>query len=313
MILFSSPKPFTPQTTPVQLSAIRSWKRALPEARVILFGNEPGLERICRKEDVFFGGEVETDEGGFEIISSIFKKAKALEPNILQIYLNSDILLDVSASAAVTSLCRLTGPFLATARRRCLSPWSGPALGENELVKFLDFAKEPIRWGQAGSLDIFIFRDFPVETMPEFLIGHAAWDNWMIFQARWLGIPTIDLSRVLRPFHCDHDYAYSRGNPQPRERNRALDQRNLRLLGGEYKKFHLGHCDHELMGGNIIPRHGPEFRQRQLEFLRVRHPIHESWIRPGRALFRPWLRKWEQQTTRLEDWNQGVPSASTKG
>lgn len=306
MILFSSPKPFTPETLPVQISAIRTWKQALPQAQVVLFGNEPGLDSVCREEGIQHGGGVETDGGGHEILSSIFRKAKNLEPRGLQIYLNSDILLDESAAVAVASLQSFPGPFLATARRRCLPPWSGPARTGGELAALLKSHESPVRWGSACSLDIFLFRDFPVETMPEFRIGHAAWDNWMIFQARCRGIPSIDLSRVLRPFHFDHDYSYSRNNPQPRERNRALDLRNLELLDGESKKFHMGYCDREVIRGRIVRRSGAAFAQRQLEFLRICRPWHRWWIMPLRAILRPWVRHWERHTTRTEDWNQEV-------
>lgn len=309
MILFSSPKPFTPETLPVQISAIRSWKQALPQAQVVLFGNEPGLESVCREEGIQHGGGVETDREGHEILSGIFRKAKDREPHGLQIYLNSDILLDESAAVAVATLQSLAGPFLATARRRCLPPWSGPARAGADLAAFLKSRENPVRWGSACSLDIFLIRDFPVETMPKFRIGHAAWDNWMIFQARCRGIPAIDLSRILRPFHCDHDYSYSRGNPRPRERNLALDQRNLELLDGEPKKFHMGYCDHEVAGGQVVRRSGAAFTQRQLEFLRICHPWHRLWILPLRAILRPWVRRWERHTTRIEDWNQRTPCA----
>ena len=309
MILFSSPKPFTPETLPVQVTAIRSWKRALPKAQVVLFGNEPGLDAVCRQEEIHYGGQVESDENGREILSGIFRKARGLDPRNLQIYVNSDILLDESAATAVASLESFPGPFLATARRRCLSPWTGPARAGRGLDDFLRAPTEPTRWGEACALDIFLFREFPVETMPNFLIGHAAWDNWMIFQARCRGIPAIDLSRILRTFHCDHDYSYSRGNPRPRERNQVLDQKNLELLGGESKKFHLGYCDHEVSEGRVVRRRGAAVVQRQLEFLRICRPWHRLWILPLRAILRPWVRRWERATTRREDWNQGVPPA----
>ena len=304
MILFSSPKPFTSETLPVQLTAIRSWKRALPGARVILYGNEPGLDEVCRQEQVEFGGRVEADPAGFKIISGMFRRVHGLAPGETSVFLNSDILLDESIRSCVPLLEAFPGPFLGTARRRCLPAWSGPALAGAALEEFLVARRQPVRWGDPCALDIFLFRNFPVDRMPEFRIGQAAWDNWMIFHARLAGIPAVDLSRGLRPFHCDHDYSYVRENPDPQRSHAALNQVNLALLGGDGKKFHMGHCDYEFERGRIQKRRGPAFRLREFEFLRLRRPKHEVWIRPLRALTRPLLRCWERRASREEDWNR---------
>ena len=304
MILFTSPKPFTANNRAVQVTAMRSWKRALPGARWIVFGNEDGLPEICQSEGIEYGGPAETDQGGFKIISKIFRSVNRLDAKGVSIFVNSDILLDESARSSLDLLERQPGPFLATARRRCLPAWSGPALAGHELDNFLGARRQPVHWGPASALDIFIFRGFPVQTMPDFLIGQAAWDNWMIYQARRSGIPAIDLSRTLRPFHCDHDYSYVNQNPDPKRSHPVLNQANLSLLGGDGKKFHMGHCDYEFIDGRIRKRRGMAFRLREFEFFRLRRPRHEIWIRPLRALLRPVLRLWERRASREEDWNR---------
>lgn len=308
MILFTSPKPFTDETAPVQLSAIRSWKTALPTAQIIIFGNEPGLEDLCMNESVEYGGAVEVDHQGIKNIGSVFRAATSLRQEEDLIFVNSDILLDSSALTAWEILISIRGPFLGTARRRCLPPWVGPALGERELAQFLESHKHLARWGPASALDIFYFRGFRFETMPSFRIGQAAWDNWMIFEARRRGIPAIDLSRTLRPFHFDHNYRYSKGNPDPGRRHQERDNQNLDLLGGEAKRFHMGHCDWEAAGGKLRKRRGLAFWQREMEFLRLRDSRHHWWLSVARALFRPLIRFWEQQTTRAEDWNLRFPA-----
>ncbi len=293
----------------MQLSAIRSWKRALPEARVILYGNEPGLVDVCRKEKVDFGGSVKVGHDGVEIVTDIFRQAAFLAGRAGMIYLNSDILLDESARKAYTLLENLPGGYLGTGRRRCLPAWVGSALKGAELDAYLIACRKPVRWGQASSLDIFFLRDFSVETMPCFRIGQAAWDNWMIFRAREMGLSVVDLSSVLRPFHCDHDYRYTKNNSEPISRNRLRDQQNLDLLGGVAKRFHMGHCNYEVLDGAIVRRRGPAFWQREIDVMRLKTPAHECWIRPLRALFRPWIRTWEKYTTRKENWNLCPPSS----
>jgi hypothetical protein len=166
MIVFSPPKPFTEKTRPIQLTAIRSWKRALPAARCILFGNEDGLSEICRSEAIEYGGPAETDAGGCKIISKIFQHACRCDPGEIAVFVNSDILLDASAQPALELLERFPGPFLATARRRCLSAWTGPALAGKDLESFLEARRHPVCWGSACALDIFIFRGFPCRPCP---------------------------------------------------------------------------------------------------------------------------------------------------
>lgn len=307
MVIFSSPKPFTTETLPVQISALRSWRKYLPHAKAVLFGNDKKLKDICRSENAEFGGLLPVDNRGNEKISDVFQRAVALAGSQDLIYLNSDIFLDETIRPAVKILEEFTGPYLATARRRCIGRWDGPALDGQKLESFLGLKKNHFRWGQACSLDIFLFRGVPVKQMPPFRIGQAAWDNWLVFHARSLGIPVIDLSRVLRPFHCDHDYSYSRDNPNPRIRNQNGDKENLDLLGGEAKKLHMGHCNYEVRESKIVRREGVAFWQRESEILRIRKPIKYFWINLLRATFRPIARILEKYTAQHEDWNITPP------
>jgi hypothetical protein len=93
------------------------------------------------------------------------------------------------------------------------------------------------KWG----IDYFVFpKHSPLLQIPRFAVGRPAWDNWMIFHARSLGIPTIDASQVVHPVHQNHDYGHIpdatgvRYNGPEAERNRDL----LRSLGDVYELDH---------------------------------------------------------------------------
>lgn len=307
MLIFSSPKPFTPLTEAVQLTAIRSWRQALPSSEIILFGNNKKVPLVCKAEKVGYGGTVETNQEGFEKISDMFQKAANLARSSDLIYLNSDILLDQTVDWVTRMLKKVAGSYLATARRRCISGWQGPPLSGSTLDSFLKCKKNSFRWGQACSLDIFLFRGISFDEMPSFCIGQAAWDNWLIFHARCKGIPVIDLSAELRPFHCDHDYSYSRDNPNPGVRSEKRDQENLDLLGGEARRFHMGHCDYHVCKGKIVRRRGFSSWLRELEFLRIHRPKKYFWIQPFRAACRPLIRFWEKNAAQKEDWSRNAP------
>jgi len=234
----------------------------------------------------------------------MFQSVVTQWPEEIHLYLNSDILLDDS-SIQVTELLRSRpGPWLASARRRCLPPWSGPVPSGGQAWKtFFGRVDREGTWGEACALDLFLFRGLPFAGMPAFRIGHRGWDNWMIFHARAEGIPVIDASRELRVIHCDHDYSYAQGNSAPRRRDGPLEDANLRLLGGEEKLFHLGHATHELRDGAVQPRRGWPVRQRSLELWQILHPGQRWWWQPLRSLFHPLLKSWQAATTREESWS----------
>ena len=136
--------------------------------------------------------------------------------------------------------------------------------------------------------------------MPDFLIGHCAWDNWMIFNARNCRIPMIDASVDLPIYHFDHDYSYSKGNTELAKRAGPLEERNLQLLGGDAKRFHLGHATHELRNGVLKKKKGGAVWQRNVELWRLQHPQWEREIKIVRSIFHPFIRRWERNTTARE-------------
>lgn len=191
------------------------------------------MGKFCPRGGIELAGPLPLGPGEGEVIRFLFAKVSGLAGNNLAMYLNSDILLDSSATAAVASLESLPGPWLASARRCCLSQWVGPALAnENEWNEFYRRARETGVWGEACAMDVFLFRGLSFEAMPPFLIGHRGWDNWMIYHARSQNISVIDISSAMRVIHCDHDYSYAKGNTAPERRDGPLEEANLQMLGG---------------------------------------------------------------------------------
>jgi len=305
VIIFSSPKPRRDGTEAVQISAFRSWRRIFPKARILLFGDGATWESFAREEGLELVGPLPSGAEGGEIIRFLFEKTSKLAGDGLAMYLNSDILLDPSAPAAVASLESLPGPWLASARRCCLSQWVGPALEkEEDWQKFYKRAREERVWGEACAMDMFLFRKLSFQTMPPFLIGHRGWDNWMIYHARCQNISVIDISSAMRVIHCDHDYSYAKGNTAPERRDGPLEEANLQMLGGEERLFHLGHATHELRHGEVTQCWGWSPLQRNLELWQIQHPRHGCWWKPIRRIFHPLLKLWQARTTRAENWNR---------
>jgi len=303
VILFSSPKPRRADTEAVQVSAFRSWRRIFPNARILLFGEGTTWESFAREQGLELAGSLPLGAEEGEVIRFLFEKVSGLVGDGMAMYLNSDILLDSSALSVVTSFESVPGPWLASARRCCLPEWSGPALeGEQDWQEFYRRAREQGVWGEACAMDMFLYRGLSFEAMPPFLIGHRGWDNWMIYHARSQNIPVLDLSAAMRVIHCDHDYSYAPGSRDFRKRPKLREDYNLRLLGGEAKLFHLGHATHKWREGAVYPRKGWGMLQRNMELWQIQHPEHGWLWQPIRRFFHPWLKLWQAQTTRQEDW-----------
>jgi len=308
VIIFSSPKPRQANTEAVQISAFRSWRRIFPKARILLFGDGATWENFAHEEGLELAGPLPVGAEGGEVIRFLFEKTSKLAGDGLAMYLNSDILLDQSALTAVARLESLPGPWLASARRCCLTEWAGPALKQDEeWQRLYQRAREESVWGPACAMDMFLFRGLSFEAMPSFLIGHRGWDNWMIYHARSQNISVIDVSAAMRIIHCDHDYSYAAGNQNFKQRQQARENVNLHLIGGEAKLFHLGHATHELRSGALSPRAGWALRQRNMEFWCITHPEHVWWVRILRRIFHPVIKKVEKITARHEDWQTRDP------
>ena len=304
MILITSPKPRNDQTEAVQIAAFRSWRRAFPNAAILLYGDVASWKEEMDSLVMQAAGPLIKGMAGGEVIRDMFQDASKRAAGELLLYLNSDILLDDSAVKVVEKLRARPGPWLGSARRWCLPKWSD-VVPESELEwrSFFSSAEKSGRWGEACALDMFLFRGLSFERMPPFFIGHRGWDNWMIFHARSNRVPVIDLADEMRVIHCDHDYSYAKGNSAPSRRDGPLEEANLKKLGGEERLFHLGHATHELSHGKITQCRGWGPLQRNMELWQIQHPGQSWWWTPLQRIFHPLIKKWQLRTTREEDWN----------
>jgi hypothetical protein len=98
--------------------------------------------------------------------------------------------------------------------------------------------------------DYFIFPRDCFSDMPDFAIGRAGWDNWMIYKARKEGWPTVDASASIFIIHQNHDYSHLPGG-QPHYRLPETYE-NIRLAGGrEVTRFTLLDANRKLVNGRL--------------------------------------------------------------
>ena len=251
LTLFSAPKPFTdPHIAMIQRTAIKSWT-LLPDVEVILLGEEEGLPEAARELGVKHLPQVERNVSGIPLISSMFQLARENSNSDLLCIINADMILMPDFVQAAKQTVKLKDKFVLLSQR-----W------DYDIPAALDFAKgwesrlsESVRKQNqlhrpAGS-DFFLFPKDCYQDIPNFTIGRAGWDNWMIYQARMQNWPVIDCTPSVMIIHQNHDYSHLPGG-KPHYNHPDTDV-NIRLAGGQaHIRYTILDATHQLADGKLI-------------------------------------------------------------
>lgn len=248
--LFSAPKPFTnPHIAMIQRNAIRSWT-LLPDVEVILLGEEEGLAEAARDLGVQHIPHVARNANGTPLISSMFQLAREHSTGDLLCIVNADMILLPDFVEAARQAAEMKDKFVLLSQR-----W------DYDIASPLDFAEgwqDRLRsavHGQnnlhrpAGS-DFFLFPKSCYTDIPNFIIGRAGWDNWMIYKARREGWPVIDCTPSVMIVHQNHDYSHLPGG-KPHYEHPDTNE-NIRLAGGQANiRYTILDSTHRLVGGTL--------------------------------------------------------------
>jgi len=248
LTLFTAPKPFTdPHIRMIQRNTLRNWLALGNEVEVVVLGDEPGIADACDDLGIRHFTDVRCNDLGTPLISSIFSLARERTDSPILMYSNTDILFLPELIEIVHAVVEKKQRFLVVGQR-----WD---LDVTDEIDFSEVWGERLReriqvdgelHGQTGS-DYFIFpRDF-FQDIPDFAVGRAGWDNWMIFHARWQHLPVVDATKTIIIAHQNHDYAHLPGGLkhfyQPETKT------NVQKAGGHRAIFRLSDATHTLEGG----------------------------------------------------------------
>lgn len=251
--LFSAPKSFTdPHIAMIQRNAIKSWT-LLPDVEVILLGEEAGLAEAAKELGVKHIPNVARTESGTPLISSMFQLAHENS--------NTDFLCIINADMILMS------DFVEAARRSRLQRDKYVLLSQRwdyEITKPIDFTdgwdsqlREDVRKQNqlhrpAGS-DFFLFPKSCYQDIPNFAIGRAGWDNWMIYKAHREGWAVIDCTPSIMIVHQNHDYSHL-PEGKPHYEHPETDE-NIRLAGGQANiRYTILDSTHQLAEGGKLSR-----------------------------------------------------------
>ena len=250
---FSAPKPFTNQhVAMIQRNAIKSWTM-LPDVEVILLGDEAGVAEIAKELNVRHFPKVKVNENGVPLISSMFEVARENSNSELLCIVNADMILMDDFVEAAKKVEGQRSKFVLLSQR-----W------DYDITSPLDFAegwesrlRESVRrlnqlHRPAGS-DFFLFPKNCYQDVPNFTIGRAGWDNWMIYKARAENWAAIDCTPSVMIVHQNHDYSHL-PDGKPHYEHPETNE-NIRLAGGQANvRYTILDATHQLAEGGKLSR-----------------------------------------------------------
>ena len=294
--LFSAPKPFTdPHLATIQHNAIKSWT-LLADVEVILFGEETGLAEAARELGVNHIRNVARNASGTPLISSMFQLARENSKSELLCIINADMLL-MSDFMAVVRRSRLQrDEFVLLSQRWDLDITQPIKFNEGWEHRLSSMVHRQGTLHRPAGSDFFLFPKSCYTDVPNFTIGRAGWDNWMIYKARKEGWDVIDCTPSIMIVHQNHDYSHLPGG-KPHYEHPDTNE-NIRLAGGQANvRYTILDATHQLVGGKLIRPKMTSLRfMRKLELLlrRIFFFLPESMIE---NLARP--KRWQKRLNKL--------------
>ncbi|TRZ96046.1 hypothetical protein D4R78_01920 [bacterium] len=250
LTIFATPKPFYGDFGFIQRNAILSWLHLDPKCEIILFGNGEGVAEVAGEFGVHYISKFECNEFGTPLVSSLFKIAQNISHYDLLAYVNADIILMSDFMEAIRSIKKF--PFLMVGQRFDMDISSQICFDDHQWESWLrlDINKNGKLHAKTG-IDYFVFNRNLFKDIPSFAIGRSAWDNWLIYNARFQGVPVIDATKVITAVHQNHNYSHYVGGEDGVWKGPEAKY-NLKLARGSKYLFNLSDATHILIKNRIV-------------------------------------------------------------
>jgi hypothetical protein len=250
LTLFSAPKPFTDlHIAMIQRNAIKSWT-LLPDVEVILLGEETGLAEAAKEFGVKHIPNVARNESGTPLISSMFQLARENSNSDLLCIINTDMILMPDFVEAVRRSRMLRDKYVLLSQRWDYDITEPINFAEGWESQLRETVRKQNQLHRPAGSDFFLFPKSCYMDVPDFTIGRAGWDNWMIYKARKEGWAVIDCTPSIMIVHQNHDYSHL-PDGKPHYEHPDTNE-NIRLAGGQaHIRYTILDSTHQLVDGKL--------------------------------------------------------------
>jgi len=250
LTIFSAPKPFTdPHIATIQRNAIQSWIQLVSEANVLLVGEEDGTADVAADYGVQLISDIVRNDEGTPLVSSIFSLARQARNNPFLLYTNADMLLLPNVLEATKLVSDQAQKFLIIGQRWDLEVNNPLDFSPGWDRRLLEKIQSQAELHPPAGSDYFIFPRSCYTEMPDFAIGRAGWDNWMIYHARLKGWGVVDGTPSIKVIHQNHDYSHlPDGKPHY---DLAESRQNAELAGGSANLYMVLDSNMQLLNGKL--------------------------------------------------------------
>ena len=271
--LFSIPKPFRGLADIQQRNALESWKALGGHWRIVLIGDEYGMDRVSREYGVEHLPDVQKNEFGTPLLGSAFRLAAACASGGLLAYVNADIILP-PATCACVDLLPQRRPFVMVTRRRDVEARKRLSFAaETRASTFSSLAAKAESKTSPTAIDLFLFSNIPeLTTLPDFAVGRQGWDNWFLYNAWHHRIPLIDATPFTHIYHQTHDYGHIPKSSGTGSWGGPESDSNTALAGGYGCMFDIRDATHVLETYGVKVARKGEYLARRVERMREQRP-----------------------------------------
>ena len=233
----------------IQRNAIKSWT-LLPDVDVILLGEEEGLAEIAKELGVKHIPNVVRNGAGVPLISSMFQLARENSNSELLCIINADMILMPDFVEAARRSCMLRDEYVLLSQRWDYDITSPIDFAEGWQSRLREDVRKQDQLHRPAGSDFFLFPKSCYNDIPDFTIGRAGWDNWMIYKARKENWAVIDCTPSVMIVHQNHDYSHLPGGKPHYEHPETNE--NIRLAGGQANiRYTILDSTHQLVDGKL--------------------------------------------------------------
>ncbi|MGV8026800.1 MAG: hypothetical protein AB2L18_09605 [Anaerolineaceae bacterium] len=249
---FTTPKSFTdPHINIIQRNAIQSWKSLGEQVEIFLIGNDEGVAQAASDLQVLHFPQVRCNDQGTPLISSMLQIARENSCSPYLCIINTDILVLPEMLDVLKVVAGKMQQFLLVGQRWDVEITELLPQNESLFTVIREKIQKIGRLHPPMGSDYFLFPRTCFTKIPDFAIGRAGWDNWMIYKARLEGWKVIDGSQSTTIAHQDHDYRHFKdGKPHYRQPETRV---NVKLAGGAQTIFTLYDAQCRIVDGQVKP------------------------------------------------------------